>query len=173
MAIFAVDPSLFLTHTHTHILQVIPSPIASSSHVAHVAAYLWFQNNYPLVGYQVTNLLLLKVLSITDGILVPFSSICFLSISFVRSYFPIKKLHLFDTHLLVQEKQRGSLRACTVEAPWIPPTLAKFCNIGIVVGLKIPLILDALLLLTFRMMTDAVARSSIFTRVTGKLFAAI
>lgn len=41
-----------------------------------------------------------------------------------------------------QEKQRGSLRVYIQEAPWILLALAKFFNIGIAVGLKIPLILD-------------------------------
>ncbi|KAI3462584.1 hypothetical protein Pfo_019247, partial [Paulownia fortunei] len=46
----------------------------------------------------------------------------------------------------------GSLRAYTQAAPWTPLTLEKFFNTGIVVGLKIPLILDALQHLTLLMM---------------------
>ncbi|KAH7511483.1 hypothetical protein FEM48_ZijujUnG0008500 [Ziziphus jujuba var. spinosa] len=56
------------------------------------------------------------------------------------------------------EKQRGSLRAYTLEALWILPTLARFSNIGIVVGLKIPLTQDVLPLLTPPMMTDIFGR---------------
>lgn len=44
----------------------------------------------------------------------------------------------------------------TQEAPWILPTLAKFSNTGIVVGLKTPLTLDVLLLLIPHMMIDSV-----------------
>jgi len=53
-----------------------------------------------------------------------------------------------------QGKQRGSLRVYTLEALWVLLILAKFFNIGIAVGLKIPLIQDVLLLLIPPMMTD-------------------
>lgn len=60
---------------------------------------------------------------------------------------------------VVQEKLRESLRAYIQAAPWIPQTPAKFSNTGIVVGLKIPLILDALQHLILHMMiNDATVR---------------
>lgn len=66
-------------------------------------------------------------------------------------------LELADSTLLIlEEKQRGSLRVSTQEAPWILPTLARFSNTGIVVGLKTPLTLDVLLLLIPHMMIDSV-----------------
>ncbi|KAH6800856.1 hypothetical protein C2S52_001320, partial [Perilla frutescens var. hirtella] len=49
------------------------------------------------------------------------------------------------------EKLRESLRAYIRAAPWIPLILERFTNIGIVVGLKMPLILDALQHLTLPM----------------------
>lgn len=57
-------------------------------------------------------------------------------------------------YLPPQEKQRGSLRVCTQEAPWILLTPAKLFNIGIAVALKIPLTLDVLQRLIPPMMTD-------------------
>lgn len=55
---------------------------------------------------------------------------------------------------LFQEKRRESLRVYSPEELWTPPTLAKFFSTGIAVGLKIPLILDALLPLILHMTTN-------------------
>lgn len=52
---------------------------------------------------------------------------------------------------VAQEKLRESLRAYIQAAPWVLPIREKFTNIGIVVVLKIPLILDAQQRLTLHM----------------------
>lgn len=68
--------------------------------------------------------------------------------------------------LLPQEKQRGSLRVYIQEAPWILLALAEFFNIGIAVGLKIPLTLDVQRLLIPPMMIDEVDNLPQFKYVT-------
>jgi hypothetical protein len=71
--------------------------------------------------------------------------------------------------LFPQEKQRGSLRVYIQEAPWILPAPAKFFNIGIAVGLKIPLILDVQQHPIPPMMIDEAANLPQFKYVTPPL----
>lgn len=58
---------------------------------------------------------------------------------------------------LYKEKQRGSLKVCTVEAPWAPQTLVKYFSTGIAAALKTPSIQAALLLLIIPMTIDAIS----------------
>lgn len=69
-----------------------------------------------------------------------------------------------------QEKQRGSLRVCTVEAPWILRTQAKFFNIGTAVGLRIPLTLGAPLLLMPHMMTSTALSFLLFNQFSLEMY---
>lgn len=63
--------------------------------------------------------------------------------------------------LLIQEKQRESLRVSILVELWILQTPAKFSSTGTVVALRTRLTLDALLLLTPPMMTDLLSQPSI------------